>query len=672
MAKNSSNHLQLFLNQKFVEYNESEDQNLDNIKFRFGVNLLIGANNSRKSRFLRKIFTLNELAFGEKDHYKQIVKVAESLDEFIFKIHSISFHITNRLSVSTQNARSFLPDEILNFFSNRNFRKKFSYGQGDFESYKNSISKFLSECSKNNYESLIEKFSELNILLAALMLPFKGNSSEYESLKNYLEVDIKKKDGNRVSTLHTYPEEMRNLSLEINTFLKEKLTFQSIERIYIPTLRGLNQIYLRDQKIDDNVYSYTTKDRYNLELESVVFTGLDLYTNIKKVRNSPREVRKGFEDFEKFLGDHFFGGKEIEIVALEEGYKEIQVYIENDSDRKLHELGDGIQALILLLFPIFTAENNSWILIDEPELHMHPGLQGLFFKTLVENIHISRKNLKFIMCTHSNHLMDMALRYPDKSYVYSFENKVGKKCSIVKKIESGKTEVLDLLGVQNSSVFLANCSLWVEGLTDRKYLKAFLKAYESHHNQSSVLIENYHYCFFEYAGSNLGHYLFEDDSMDSEINAYFISNRIFLLSDEDERKEDKHKKYRAIQAPFHYETTGGIEIENIISSSILNLFIESKFKQDEQFTIQKDTVLKKRLGNELENRLKIKGSSRVVKEKSGTLKTYYKNKLADFVLDGVKEGTITWEMISENTNAVRICSSLIKFIKENNPNEFDV
>jgi len=37
-------------------------------------------------------------------------------------------------------------------------------------------------------------------------------------------------------------------------------------------------------------------------------------------------------------------------------------------------------SIILLMFPIYTANENTWVFIDEPENHLHPGFQKIFFK----------------------------------------------------------------------------------------------------------------------------------------------------------------------------------------------------------------------------------------------------------------------------------------------------
>ncbi len=211
----------------------------------------------------------------------------------------------------------------------------------------------------------------------------------------------------------------------------------------------------------------------------------------------------------------------------------IQVFL-NDEERDLHDLGDGIQMLIILMYPIFMADKDSWIFIEEPELNMHPGFQHLFLKAITTNPKITDKNLTFFITTHSNHLLNLSLSHPDQISIFTFEKSSGsesnKSISRIKKVFGNDLDVLNLLGTFNASVFMANCSIWVEGITDRMHLRAYLKAYIRDNKEDKFeYIEDLHYSFFEYGGSNIAHFSFLEDEKD-KIKAHFLSNKIFLLA----------------------------------------------------------------------------------------------------------------------------------------------
>ena len=319
---------------------------------------------------------------------------------------------------------------------------------------------------------------------------------------------------------------------------------------FIPTLRSAHTLYSgtefdqhnrssKYEKIEDDIFLHTLRKNYNLPENVEIFTGVHLYKDILITRNSKREIRKKFEAFEKFVGRNFFS-KAVDIVA-DFTEKRIRIHIEGEEDRFLHELGDGIQALIILIYKIFLAKNDSYFFIDEPEINLHPGMQRLFLEQINSNPDLTKKNLTYFISTHSNHFLDLTLE-KDNVSIYSFYSKVepdGEKKLIIKNVNSGDNDILKNIGVSNSSVFMANCSIWVEGISDRIYIKAFLKSHCTSLGKKFPK-EDIDFAFFEYAGSNLDHYFFDeninDESQDeiiSDIKAMALSNRILLVADSD-------------------------------------------------------------------------------------------------------------------------------------------
>src|SRR5690606_35616324 len=347
-------------------------------------------------------------------------------------------------------------------------------------------------------------------------------------------------------------------------------TFEVSYIYYIPTLRTAHSLYrvakestsnsnyikTTYQRLDEDVYLETLRKNYSLDNKLDIFTGLDLYEQVLNSRNAEKNVRERFESFENFLSKNFFDGKQIDIVAKfnksdsKQGKTDselILIHVEGEKQtRKLHDLGDGIQALIILMYKIFMAENDSFFFIDEPELNLHPGMQRLFLEQIATNTELLKKKLTYVISTHSNHFLDLTLE-KDNVSIYSFAPKQSEKGKdnqfVIKNVNIGDNDLLKHLGVNNSSVFLANCSIWVEGVSDRNYIKAFLKSYidylaKNEDKEYKSLKEDIDYAFFEYAGSNIEHYLFEDEisedeesKIESEINALALSNKIFLLAD---------------------------------------------------------------------------------------------------------------------------------------------
>ncbi|MEN5309725.1 AAA family ATPase [Chryseobacterium cucumeris] len=363
---------------------------------------------------------------------------------------------------------------------------------------------------------------------------------------------------------HDWYKDIIGKDVKIATEIKNPIFY------YIPTLRTAHSLYLENpesksvvkyEKIEDDIFLDTLRKNYYLDENINIFTGIHLYKDILNTRNSKRETRKKFESFERFISRNFFDGKTIDIIAEFDkdesrngnNTKEIiSIHIEGEKhSRDLYNLGDGIQALIILMYKIFMAEDNSYIFIDEPEINLHPGMQRLFLEQIIVNSDLTKKNLTYFISTHSNHFLDLTLE-KDNISIYSFSSKTeddGEKKLIIKNVNAGDNDVLKNIGVNNSSVFMANSSIWVEGISDRIYIKAFLKSYCKHIGKKYPK-EDIDFAFFEYAGTNLDHYLFDDIEEDEQeeiirgINAMSLSNRILLLADSDNVRADSKKGKR--------------------------------------------------------------------------------------------------------------------------------
>src|ERR1041384_4416314 len=79
----------------------------------------------------------------------------------------------------------------------------------------------------------------------------------------------------------------------------------------------------------------------------------------------------------------------------------------------------------------------------------------------------------------------------------------------IENVSSGDTSCLELLGVRNSSVFLSNFTIWVEGITDRRYPAHYLKLHVDHLRGTDTSVKDFredlHYSFVEYGGANITH-----------------------------------------------------------------------------------------------------------------------------------------------------------------------
>lgn len=237
-----------------------------------------------------------------------------------------------------------------------------------------------------------------------------------------------------------------------------------------------------------------------------------------------------------------FEGKEVTLIPSEE-QKIVVVKIGNELERPIHELGDGIQSAIILTFLPFVSLENCIFFIEEPELFLHPSMQ----RKILEFYHSLERHL-FFMTTHSNHLLDITIDIPEIS-IYSFRKLITSSDDdqtpqfVVENVDDNQSSSLELLGVRNSSVLLVNATIWVEGITDRWYLREMLRMYmKTLPNPKPKLEEDIHYAFVEYGGDNIKHFSFLDMEEHPIIVDRLCAKAIVIIDQDDEQKKLERKQ----------------------------------------------------------------------------------------------------------------------------------
>jgi energy-coupling factor transporter ATP-binding protein EcfA2 len=96
--------------------------------------------------------------------------------------------------------------------------------------------------------------------------------------------------------------------------------------------------------------------------------------------------------------------------------------------------GSGTNALVHLLFELARARNGATILVEEPEIHLHPGAQAELASVIAGEAKASNKQV--IMTTHSEHIAGRLMievaegnLSPEDIAIYSFEKDDNGVCS---------------------------------------------------------------------------------------------------------------------------------------------------------------------------------------------------------------------------------------------------
>lgn len=246
------------------------------------------------------------------------------------------------------------------------------------------------------------------------------------------------------------------------------------------------------------------------------------------------------------------------------GHKEISATLEN--------LGTGVSQLVMLLsFLYLNRDKHLNVFIEEPESNLHPEAVIQLVKIMEEYFPKHR----FFITTHSSTLIDQVTEN------WSI-HRVSRLLSGATKIEScneflTQYSLLDDLGIRPSQMLQSNLIIWVEGPSDRIYIKKWLK-------DKTGFLEGKHYSFLMYGGANLANY----DLLDSDeyINILKTSRYSYIVCDSDKSnvgdslKERVQRVQTRIEQPplgseqkdmsefVILEVTNGREIENYVPTEL--------------------------------------------------------------------------------------------------------
>lgn len=600
------------------------------------VNIIVGTNNSGKSRFLRALSKIEDPSFlihsFKKDDISNIVN--DLLQVFDQKIGAINSSVRDVSSFRKRIAEVRIPD----FFTRETVQVR----------------------------ALIDLLNEMRNL-APRNVALTDSSVRYHSgdWQTQFSTPI-----NEIGTIY-----LRKIELLVDGDKIGSVFSKPIQRTYIPILRGLRPF---SKGPDNNLYRTRTENDYfdgrRFDNHSIS-TGIDLYDEIKTCLLGDLAQRKMIADFQEYLSKEFFENQSVAIIP-KEGRDELALKIGLEKEQQIYNLGDGLQSLIIVTFAIFRAasqkDNFHHIFIEEPEVYIHPGLQRLLLSKMIDI-----ENCQFFFTTHSNHFLDITLDFENISVfrITKFlDGSVDKEEVVphfnVENVSSGDTKTLEILGVRDSSVFLSNCTLWVEGITDRMYIRHYLALYQKHRLEMDPAFtpfkEDSHFSFIEYSGSNLVHYDFSEDSGAERIKVRRVSKNVFVIADKDDKKDQKHKSLQEILGES-YCSLNVREVENLITPETLNNVVDffEKRKRNGNYklrsNVRQSEYAQEYLGTFIQEKLLESGElkySYTEDSGSGTIR----DKVA--FAKAVVASTTDWKHLSPTTK--RLTERVYEFIQKHN------
>lgn len=197
-----------------------------------------------------------------------------------------------------------------------------------------------------------------------------------------------------------------------------------------------------------------------------------------------------------------------------------------------NDIPSGWRASAGLLSWLSHAKVGSVCVIEEPETHLHPTLQRRVIAE-ISRIATERK-LQLFISTHSSVFITTTnwgdLSQQEQLAVFHVD---GRSVTALK-AHGQKSALLDALGLAAGDLLQANSIIWVEGPSDRIYIRSWLEAWCDHQGVAPPT-ENLHYAFCFYGGTVLAHFDGADPAEVANMVSIFSINRhSFVVMDRDD------------------------------------------------------------------------------------------------------------------------------------------
>lgn len=275
----------------------------------------------------------------------------------------------------------------------------------------------------------------------------------------------------------------------------------------------------------------------------------------------------------------------------------------------IENIGTGVHEVVIIAAAA-TITRNSILCIEEPEVHLHPILQ----RKLLRYLESSTTNQYFI-ATHSAHMLDSEL-----GSIFHVSRADGASSVRFAGNARDRAAVCADLGYRPSDLVQTNAVVWVEGPSDRIYLKHWIERLAP-----DQFIEGTHYSIMFYGGGLLNSL----SPLDAEEVEEFISLRnlnryMAVVIDSDKKSRNgtinasKKRVIEGLQSDLETSVawvTDGYTIENYVPEDVLNTAI----REAHPTTKNKSFITQDRWSNPLSfDRIGIKKPSKVAISKVAT------------------------------------------------------
>ena len=191
--------------------------------------------------------------------------------------------------------------------------------------------------------------------------------------------------------------------------------------------------------------------------------------NLELFNNRLFQIEKNRDGFDCLLKRMLGEGFQWAIEQRDSGFYYI-IYTYGGVSHSAEGIGDGIWSLFTICAALYDADDKTTLVIDEPELSLHPALQKKLNKVLVEYA----KKFQIIICTHSPYFVDWEAISHGAHFIRVIKEGVNSKCYQLhddcRRVIKGALSNINnphILGIESSELFfLDDGVILVEGQED--------------------------------------------------------------------------------------------------------------------------------------------------------------------------------------------------------------